>query len=364
MEEVKWWRVSVGRLKNFIVEIFTSIGTKRHDAEITADVLVTSDQRGIASHGVARLKRYVDGIGRGVMIPNAEIEILKETPVSLLVTGNNGLGQPVSYKTMEKLILKACKSGIAFATVRNSNHYGIAGYYSMMALEKNFIGISMTNSAPLVVPTNAKNMAFGTNPISIAIPTKEEFPWVLDMATSTVPRGKLEVYARQNKSIPIMWATDAEGLPTNDPALVLDNVLNRIGGGLLPLGGVEEISGGHKGYGLGTMVDIFSGILSGGSFGLNVYGHGKDAPPDVCHFFGVINPSLFIPIDKFVSSMDEFIKELRNKPTSKGQDRIWIHGEKEWISQRKNAAEVPIEVKVIDNMNEIAGKLGIYSPFK
>ena len=177
-----------------------------------------------------------------------------------------------------------------------------------------------------------------------------------------IPEEEIPDYLNELKLL--VLPTDAEGLPTNDPALVLDNVLNRIGGGLLPLGGVEEISGGHKGYGLGTMVDIFSGVLSGGSFGLNVYGHGKDAPPDVCHFFGVIDPSLFNPINEFVSSMDEFIKELRNKPKTKGQDRIWIHGEKEWISQRKNAEEVPIEVKVIDNMNEIAGKLSVYSPFK
>ena len=363
MAEAEKKMLGVQELKSFVANVFQALKVAKRDAEITADVLVTSDRRGIPSHGVARLGRYVDGIKKGIMIPDAKMTVIKETPTTMLVSGNDGLGQPVSYYTVEKLIEKAKKMGTAFASVRNSNHYGIAGYYAMMALPHNLIGVSMTNSAPLVVPTFGKDMIVGTNPLAIAVPTKKYKPWVLDMATATVPRGKVEVYARMEKTMPLMWATDADGVPTENPKLVLDNLINRRGGGLLPLGGGEELTGGHKGYGLSMMIDILSGVLSGGSFGVNVYGKGDDKPADVCHFFGMINPSLFVPLDEFKKSLDDYIDQLKNSPKAQGQEKIYYHGEKEWNFEEKYAKQVAIEGKVVENMKKIADGLGVKFPF-
>ena len=208
-------------------------GLSEEDAMITSNVLIDADKRGISSHGVARLKRYIDAMKDGVIIADAQYSIVKETPVSLVIDGHGGMGEVVAYKTMEKCIEKAEQGYLCFASVRNSNHYGIAGYYTKMALAKQMIGISSTNSAPLVVPTFAKDAVIGTNPISIGFPGKES-SFLLDMATSTVPRGKLEVYARDEKEIPLVWATDEHGRPTKDANRVLENVLKRAGGGLLP----------------------------------------------------------------------------------------------------------------------------------
>ncbi len=354
--------VKISDLEKFVVECFEKSGVSNEDAKITADVLIESDKRGIASHGVARLKRYTDGIKNGIMIPDAQYEIIKETPNTLVITGNDGLGQPVSYKTTKLVIEKAKKNNIAFAAVRNSNHYGIAGYYSMMALRENLIGISTTNSFPLVVPTFSKDAILGTDPISIAAPTSKGRPFVLDMATSTVPRGKLEVYDRRNKSIPEAWATDADGLPTTDPGLVLRNVKQRLGGGLLPLGGALEETGGHKGYGLAMIVEIFTGILSGGAFGPNVYGIPK-SPANVCHFFGAINIEAFIALDEFTDALGSLIEILHNSKKAGGQDRVYIHGEKEFILSEQQQEYVKLYNRVIEDIKGVGESLGVKASF-
>ena len=252
-------RINVDALRDFCTEVFKKMGVDPDDARVTADNLVTADLRGIHSHGVARLKRYVDGLKNGVMIAKPDEKIVRETPFSIVIDAGAGLGQPASKRAMTKAIEKAKKNGVGFACVRNSNHYGIAGYYSMMALEHDMIGISMTNTAVLVIPTFGRDALLGTNPISIVIPAGKERPYVLDMATSTVPRGKLEVYNRMEKDLPSGWATDEKGIPTTDPGRVLKNMLARAGGGLLPLGGAGEEMGGHKGYGMMLMVEILTG---------------------------------------------------------------------------------------------------------
>ena len=354
-------KVDVEGLKNFVSEVFVRLGVAGDDARIIADVLVAADQRGIMSHGVARLGRYVDGIRRGIMIPDAQPEIIRETPTALLVDGNGGMGQVVSFKVMRQVIRRAKDMGIAYAIVRNSNHYGIAGYYAMMALEEDLIGISATNSAPIVVPTFGRDMLFGTNPIAVAVPTGGEMPWVLDMATSVVPRGKLEVYARQGEKIPLGWATDERGIPTDDPARVLDNIKNRRGGGILPLGGAGELLGGHKGFGLGILVDIITGVLSLGSFGRYVYGK-PDQPPGVCHFFAAVDPAALVPIDQFKSAMDDLISQIKSTPLAEGAEKIWIHGEKEFWRQKAQSEKVEIEKVVIDRLRKIGEELGV--PFQ
>ncbi|PIP49031.1 MAG: malate dehydrogenase [Chloroflexi bacterium CG23_combo_of_CG06-09_8_20_14_all_45_10] len=354
--------IKVDALQQFTINVFNKFGVPVEDAKIAAEVLITADQRGVGSHGLQRLKRYTNGLKTGVIKPIVDVKVLKETPNTLLISGGDGLGQVVGYKAMKLVIDKALKNNIAFAAVRDSNHYGIAGYYSMMALEHDLIGLSLTNAAPLVVPTHGKNAVMGTNPISIAVPAGKERPFVLDMAASTVPRGKLEVYEREGKIMPITWATDELGNPTQNIPRVLANLLDKKGGGLLPLGGAEEESGGHKGYGLCLVVDIFSGVLSGSEFGPNLYAR-KDIPAKVAHFFGAIKIDAFIELALFKSMMDEYINILKNSEKAAGKDRIFIHGEKEFELYEQQKEEVRLYYKVVEELRNIGEEVNIKAPF-
>jgi len=351
------------RLINYCTEIFVKLGVPRKDAQITSDVLALADMRAIPSHGVARLMRYVDGIRKGEMLPKEKPKIIKETTTTAAVDARNGLGQPAGYFGMNLAIKKAKKSGVGFVTVRNSNHYGIAGFYSMMALKDNLCGISMTNSAPLGVPTFGRDMVIGTNPISIVFPCGKERPYVLDMATTVVPRGKLEVLDRINQPMPLGWAVDTQGVPTTDAHKVLENMTKSAGGGVLPLGGAGEDLSGHKGYGLSVMVDIFSGVLSGADYGPWVKPLKKDGTRghhNVGHFFGAIKIENFMPMKRFKATMDEMIQGLKNSNKAESASRIFIHGEKEfekYDEYKKNG--VPIEAKVCDSLKKVGEELGI-----
>jgi L-2-hydroxycarboxylate dehydrogenase (NAD+) len=353
--------VKVDALRKYTEDVFKALGVPEEDAEVTTDVLIAANRRGINSHGVARLKRYVGYIKEGKMNPKTEFTIIKETPVSFSASANNGIGQVAGYRAMNMTIDKAKENGLCFGTVKDSNHYGIAGYYSMMALKHDLIGLSVTNSAPLVLPTFGKQVILGTNPLSIAAPTKKERPFVLDMATSTVPRGKLEVYNRAAKPIPEAWATDEKGHPTTDAALVLENMLGRKGGGLLPLGGGTEELGSHKGYGLSAMVDILSGVLSGGAFGSDVYANKQAA--GVCHMFAAINPDIFTSKDEFKGNMDKFIGVLKNSEKAEGKERIYIAGEKEFENENRQKETVSLSTKVVENLREIGKQAGVEVPF-
>jgi len=360
MEE--YIRIKVDALQEFTTNVFNKFGVPVEDAKIAADILIAADQRGIGSHGLQRLTRYTNGLKTGVMKPIADIKVLKETPNTLLISGGDGLGQVVGYKAMKLVIDKALKNNIAFAAVRDSNHYGIAGYYAMMALEHNLIGFSITNSAPLMVPTHGRNAIIGTNPISIAVPAGKEQPFVLDMATSTVTRGEVEVYAREGKPMPITWATDELGNPTQDASRVEANLLEKKGGGLIPLGGAEEEGGGHKGYGLCVALDILSGVLSGSAFGPNLYAK-KDIPAKVSHFFGAIKIDAFIELALFKSMMDEYINVLKNSEKAAGKDRIFIHGEKEFELYEQQKEEVRLYYKVVEELRKIAEEVNMKAPF-
>lgn len=355
-------KIKVGTLQEFTINVLKKFGVPAEDAKITADILIAADQRGIGSHGLHRLIRYTNGLKAGVMKPIADIKVWKETPNTLLISGGDGLGQVVGYKAMKLVIDKALKNNIAFAAVRDSNHYGIAGYYAMMALEHDLIGISLTNSETLVVPTHGKHAILGTNPISIAAPAGKEWPFVLDMATATSTRGKIEVYARKGKSMPITWATDELGNPTQDASRVVANLLQKKGGGLIPLGGAEEESGGHKGYGLSLAVDILSGVLSGSAFGPNLYAK-KDIPAKVSHFFGAIKIDAFIEPALFKGLMDAYINTLKNSEKAGGKDRVFIHGEKEFELYEQQKEEVRLYYKVIEELRKIAEEVNIEAPF-
>jgi L-2-hydroxycarboxylate dehydrogenase (NAD+) len=264
---------------------------------------------------------------------------------------------------MKAVIKKAKEYGCGFATVRNSNHYGIAGYYALMALEHDMIGISATNAAVLVVPTFGRDAMYGTNPIALAVPAKEERPVVIDMATSTVPRGKLEVYHRQGKELPLGWATDERGVATTDAGRVLDNFVQRAGGGLLPLGGAGEELSGYKGYGMGLMVEILSAVLPGAAFLTSVYpkdANGRPLPANLGHFFGAWRLDAFRPPEEFKADMDAFIRELKGGNLAEGASRIYVHGEKEFEEADRRAAQgIPLGAKVEASLQQIAADLGV-----
>jgi LDH2 family malate/lactate/ureidoglycolate dehydrogenase len=298
-----------------------------------------------------------------MIIARPQIEIVHETTTTALLDGGAGLGQPISVRAMGLAIEKAHQGATGFVAVRNSNHYGIAGYYAMMALEKDMIGISMTNSATLVVPTFGRDAMLGTNPISVAAPAGEELPYVLDMATSTVPRGKLEVYNRQEKPLPTGWATDEHGVPTDDAGRVLQNMLARAGGGLSPLGGAGELFGGHKGYGLALLVDVLCGVLPGAGFANNIYpktAQGEPLPANVGHFFGALRVDAFRPLEEFKATMDDIIGRLRNSPKAKDEEHIYVAGEKEFEMEKEHRVNgVILEPKVVTDLKAIAGEVNI-----
>ena len=344
-------------------QVFEKLGVPAKDAITTSEVLVLADLRGIDSHGVARLRRYYNGLKTGMMFPKPEIKVVYETPVSARIDGGGALGQVAGRKGMDLAIEKALKNGFGFVAVGNSNHYGIAAYYSLMALKHDLIGISLTNSDAYVVPTFGRSVMLGTNPISVTVPTKKEKPFVLDMSTAVATLGKVEVYGRMGKKIPQGWATDESGQSCDDPVRVLANIKGKVGGGLLPLGGVGEEFGGHKGYGLDLLVDILSGVLSGSANTNLLYpktSDGKPLPSLVGHFFGAMRIDFFRPVEDFKKDMDDLIRRLRNSPKAEGCDRIYIHGEKEFELEEKYRKEgIPLYYKVYDDLKAIAGEVGV-----
>ncbi len=350
-------------LIDFCQKIFEKMGVPVRDARTTSEVLVMADLRGIDSHGVARLRRYYTGLKNGVMVPKPEMKVVHETPITALLDGGAALGQVAGVRGMTMAIEKAMASGVGFVSVGNSNHYGIAAYYSLMALKHDLIGISLTNSDAYVVPTFGREVMLGTNPISVTIPAGKERPFVLDMSTAVSTLGKMEVYSRMGKRIPFGWAIDEKGRSCDDPAKVLSNIRSRAGGGILPLGGEGEEFGGHKGYGLDILVDILSGVLSGSGNTNLLYPktpEGKPLPSLVGHFFGALRIDFFRPVEEFKRDMDDLIRRLKKSAKVEGQDRIFIHGEKEFELEEKYRKEgIPLYFKVYEDLETIASEVGV-----
>jgi L-2-hydroxycarboxylate dehydrogenase (NAD+) len=350
-------------LAEFCQRAFEAVGVPSHDAAITAEVLVTANLRGTDSHGVARLRRYVDGLRQGVMDARPEVSTLHETPLSALLDGDGGLGQPIGVRAMRLAIAKAQSQGAGFVAVRNSNHYGIAGYYAMLALDHDLIGISLTNSGCYVVPTFGREAILGTNPISVAVPTLQERPFVLDMSTAVVTLGTLEVRSRQERELLAGWATNAQGQPTTSADEVLHNLVTHAGGGIMPLGGIGEEHGGHKGYGLAMLVDILCGVLPGAGYLDHIYTKddtGHPLPANVGHFFGALRIDAFRPLVDFQAMMDVFIDRARSSAKATGQSRIFIHGEKEFeTAEERRQMGIPLGPKVVASLREIAAELDL-----
>jgi LDH2 family malate/lactate/ureidoglycolate dehydrogenase len=356
-------------LEEFTARVLGEYGASPAEAEITARVLVSSDLRGIPSHGVARLGRYVSGMRDGYIKPGVEFSVEEPAPAIGVIDAHDGIGQVVSEMAMDMAIDKAKANGIGMVTVRNSNHYGIAGYYVLKALEHRMIGMSMTNTAPLVVPTGGAAPVLGTNPIAFGAPASSRCPMLLDTATSVVPRGKLEVYDRNAEQMPDGWAVDEKGFDCPNPGHVLANLLGRRGGGILPLGGRGETFGGHKGYGLALMVDVLSGVLSGSAFGPDVHNLGREvangerATPRVGHFFMALDVGRFMPIARFEERMDELMTIITQSPKALDAERIFIHGEKEFIrAELHEKSGIPLRQNVLSSLRSIAREAGIEPP--
>ncbi|MCL4560185.1 MAG: Ldh family oxidoreductase [Chloroflexi bacterium] len=321
--EIEKKRVAVIKLNDLCLQVFDKLGIPVAEARIITEVLLAADLRGVDSHGIARLGFYANGLRTGVMKPHVDPVVVSETTVTALIDAGGGMGHPVSYRAMQMAIAKAVQHGLGLVTVRNSNHFGIAGYYAMMALESGCIGMTMTNSAIFVVPTFARNAMLGTNPIAVAAPAGKERPYVLDMATSIIPFGKVETYDRLGKPLPLGWATDETGRSTQDAARVIKNAERgkKPEGGLLPVGGEGELMGGHKGYGLGLLVDVLCGVLPGALYSDQVYPHdeaGHALPSGIGHIFGAIRVDAFRPLAEFKASMDDLQQRLKNAPRAEG----------------------------------------------
>ncbi len=332
---------SYEQLKKFCTDAFLKFGFNEKECEIIVDVLLTSDLYGIESHGMQRLVRYHKGIEKGLIKVDAKPEIVFETPVSAVIEGNDGMGQLLGHKAMEIAIEKAKTTGMAVVTVRNSNHYGIAGYYAKMACKEGLIGMSMTNSEAIMVPTFSRKAMLGSNPIAIAMPA-EPYDFFFDASTTVVTRGKLEIYNKLQKPLPDGWALDKNGKGTSDASDVLKNIVAKAGGGIMPLGGEIEQSGGHKGYGYGMFCEIFTSILSMGLTSNHTHIGGKGG---TCHGFIAINPAVFGDADAIREHLSTLLRELREAPKAEGAERIYTHGEKEVIAYEdrlKNGIDVNI----------------------
>jgi len=340
-------RISFNDLLELSAKVLEKNGFPRSKSAIAARVLVEADARGIHSHGVVRLKRYIFEKNQGFIDPNAEPAILYETPVSLVIDGNKGLGQHVSIFAMQKCIKKAQTSHICFASVRNSNHFGIAGYYSELAQIHDMIGISMTNTYPLVLPTNGLQPMLGTNPIAVCIPSLAA-PFNLDMATSVVPRGKIEVYQRSAKSLPKGWALDEYGKPAVNASKVIQNFNNHSNGGLLPLGGDGEMYGGHKGFGLAMLVDLLSAGLSLGQWSRETY---TEKAGGVCHFFGAIRIDAFGDPYEIKAHVHQIIDKVCKSTKIDGREKIYFHGEKEMATRALSYRDgIPLPSELLEEL--------------
>lgn len=360
--ELQHVRVDRERLVSFCARIFQQLGLSPVDAGVAADVLVAADARGIPSHGVARLERYVNGLLAGVMVPDAAIEVLVDTPTSIVLHAHGAMGAPVSAQAMRSVIAKAASAGAAFGCVRDSNHFGIAGYYAMMAMQHDMIGIAMTNTAALAVPTFGRQVMFGTNPIAFAAPAEQEPGFVLDMATTVVTRGKIEVCDRLDKPLPLGWAVDSTGQPATDAHRILEGMFHRVGGGIMPLGGAGELHGGHKGYGLAVLVDILCAVLCGAPFG-HAVADTETSSGRVSHFFGAIRIDTFRDPASFRRDMDGLLRDLRTSSPAVGAERVHFAGLKEFEHER-DAAErgVLLLAQTYDHIAHVGRSHGVEPP--
>jgi len=353
-------RIQARQLKGFIKQIFIAAGANIDDATLASEALIAADLRGVDSHGVARLSGYIRLWQQKRLNMNAKVKVVHETPSTAVLDGDKGAGLIVAQKAMEIATSKAKTAGTGWVAIKNSNHFGIAGYHAMLALKHNMIGISMTNASALVAPTYSRDRMLGTNPIAVAIPAGKEAPFVMDMATTPAANGKLEVAERENKNIPEGWAQTKEGHSSTSSRTLKE------GGAMLPLGSDRE-HGSHKGYCLGAWVDIFSAVLSGANYGPWVPPFVSFLEPPsnpvgdgIGHFIGAMRVDAFRPQEEFEKHMDNWINSFRLAQSIEGMPAIEIPGDQErrFESERTNNG-IPIHPTVIYDLNQLANELNI-----
>lgn len=357
-------RYPVDVLRSFTVRVFETVGVPPADAVQAADVLMAADRRGIDSHGISRLKNYCDLFAKGKVQARPAITVLRETPSTAAVDGGNGLGLVVGPKANAMAIDKAVAAGTGWVTVRNSTHYGIAGYYTLAAANRGLIGWSMTNAARAVVPPGAAERMLGTNPISVAFPAGDEPPVVIDLATSAVAFGKIQLKMRAGLPVPDGWIVDKDGKPTNDPQRLIN------GGAMLPLGGDVE-RGGHKGYCLGALVDLLCGVLSGAGWGPFVMPFivgqhvepERSVGPGLGHFFGAMRVDAFMDPAEFEARIDEWVRVFHATRAAAGSAGVLVPGDPERVAEaERDRTGVPLPPPVIADLRAVSERLGV--PFE
>jgi len=329
--------IPVHVIEQFMTDTFRTLGVPDDDARICAGVLISSDLRGIESHGIGRLKYYYDRIKAGVQFTHTEIEIVRETETTALVDGHHGMGHVIAYRSMRLAMDKARRYGTGAVAVRNSTHFGIAGYYPLMAAQEGMIGFTVTNARPSIAPTFSTEPMLGTNPIAFAAPSDMDYPFCFDGATSITQRGKIEVAARAEKPIPAGWVIDAEGDLVTDPTKILKD-LDKATAALLPLGGAGEEMAGYKGYDLATMVEILSASLCGGMFMKDLLGFAEDGsrrPYMLGHFFLALDVEHFIPLEVSRRVTGQIMRALQDARKAPGEERIYVAGEKEYEKEQE-----------------------------
>ena len=353
---MQYHRVSYEKLVEFCHHVFQGYGfTEEQSAQIT-DVLLAADLSGIESHGIQRLIRYHKEITGGLVKLDSKPEIVFETPLSAVIEGNDSMGQTLGVQAMQIAIEKAKKSGFGMVTVRNSNHYGIAGYYTKMAAKEGLIGMCMTNTEAIMVPTFGRQAMLGTNPIAFAMPAEPTI-YSFDAATTVVPRGKLEVYVKRGNGLPVGWALDENGHDSDDADRVLKNIIAKTGGGILPLGGSGEMTSGYKGYGFAMLCEIATAILSGGTTSNYIYKTPGRA--NIAHCFIALDHGMFGDKAEIEKNFSKYLQEVRDSAKAEGQDRIYIHGEKEAEAEVRVLKEgVSLNDKTYAEMQMIAEYTG------
>jgi len=349
-------------IEKFMKSILMKAGIPNEDAKIVVDVLLQADKLGFDSHGVNRLKPiYLDRIAEGILNPETKFEIVKEGPATAVIDGHNGMGHVIAYKSMKLAIEKAKKFGMAMVTVRNSTHYGFAGYYALMATKENMIGITGTNARPSVAPTFGVENMLGTNPLTFGMPSDESFPFLLDCATSITQRGKVELYAREGKEMPKGWVIDENGESKTNSIEALEDFIKGTAA-LTPLGGVGEETAGYKGYGYATVVEILSAALQQGAFMKLLMGvkDGKKAPYPIGHFFIVIDINAFTDPANFKKTTGDILRELRASKKMPGQSRIYTAGEKEhetWLARKDKG--VPFNDQLLEEFRGLCNSYNL-----
>lgn len=361
--ESKIYQVDFDKMEQFMRDVFMGVGVPGSDAEICANVLITSDKRGIDSHGIGRLKPiYYDRIKDGILLPVTNFEIVKDAESTAVVDGHNGMGHVIGRRSMQMTMDKAKKYGTGMVAVRNSTHYGIAGYYVLMACEAGMIGLTGTNARPSIAPTFGIENMLGTNPLTMGCPTDEDFPFVIDCATSVTQRGKIEVYAREGKTMPEGWVIGSDGKTRTDPARTLEDLVAGTAA-LTPLGGLGEETAGYKGYGYATFIEILSAALQDGACMKELLGYdenGNKVPYPLGHFFIAIDIEHFISLERFKKIAGTITRSLRNSKRAPGAERIWTAGEKEhdaWLCRKDKG--VPINAPLRKNIDIMRSELGL-----